>query len=165
MIPFLFYISADLRRPRSESSSFYNSESQGDAPLTKKHKPNPEIHQTRSSKPASTPLGLGEQVNKTKTCPAKAARAGTMDKESGKGDKSQTKLGSACGGGRWSGRQTVGRRGPIGGLAKERLANRLRLREASGPGSVSELLVGQEDLENTGDLQVWKCTSLSKPDC
>lgn len=79
-----------------------------------------------------------------------------VDTESGKGDKAQAKLGSACGGGRWSGRQTAGRRGPIGGLAKERLANRLRLREASGTGSVSELLVGQEDLENTGDLQVWK---------
>ncbi|XP_060714006.1 calmodulin-binding transcription activator 1-like isoform X3 [Tachysurus vachellii] len=144
----------DLRRPRSESSIFYNSEGQSDAPLTKKHKPNPEIHQARPSKPGATPAALEEQVHKTKTCPTKAARAGTMDKESGKGDKAQTKLGSACGGGRWSGRQAAGRRGPIGGLAKERLANRLRLREASGAGSVSELLVGQEDLENTGDLQL-----------
>ncbi|XP_027024704.2 calmodulin-binding transcription activator 1-like isoform X1 [Tachysurus fulvidraco] len=144
----------DLRRPRSESSIFYNSEGQSDAPLTKKHKPNPEIHQARQSKPGATPVALEEQVHKTKTCPTKAARAGTMDKESGKGDKAQTKLGSACGGGRWSGRQAAGRRGQIGGLAKERLANRLRLREASGAGSVSELLVGQEDLENTGDLQL-----------
>lgn len=153
----LFIIPADLRRPRSESSGFYSSESQGDAPLTKKHKPNPEIHQARPSKPGSTPLGLAEQVHKSKTCPAKAARAGAVDKESGKGDKPQTKLG----GGRWT-RQTAGRRGPIGGLAKERLANRLRLRESAGTGSVSELLVGQEDLENTGDLQVWRCTSLIK---
>ncbi|GAA6085936.1 calmodulin-binding transcription activator 1 isoform X2 [Tachysurus ichikawai] len=144
----------DLRRPRSESSIFYNTEGQSDAPLTKKHKPNPEIHQARPSKPGATPVALEEQVHKTKTCPTKAARAGIMDKESGKGDKAQTKLGSACGGGRWSGRQAAGRRGPIGGLAKERLANRLRLREASGAGSVSELLVGQEDLENTGDLQL-----------
>lgn len=150
----LFYIFADLRRPRSESSGFYNSEGQGDAPLTKKHKPNPEIQQARPTKPGSTPLGLGEQAHKTKTCPAKAGRAGTVDKESGKGDKAQGKLGSACGGGRWTGRQSAGRRGTIGGLAKERLATRLRLREASSTGSVSELLVGQEDLENTGDLQV-----------
>ncbi|XP_046730969.1 calmodulin-binding transcription activator 1-like isoform X1 [Silurus meridionalis] len=142
----------DLRRPRSESSSFYNSDIQGDAPLTKKHKPNPEIHQARPSKPGATPVGLGEQVHKTKTCPAKLAKAGTV--ETGKADKAQTKLSSACGGGRWSSRQTSGRRGPIGGLAKERLANRLRLREASGTGSVSELLLGQEDLENTGDLQL-----------
>lgn len=137
---------------------FYNSEGQSDAPLTKKHKPNPEIHQARPSKPGATPVALEEQVHKNKTCPAKAGRAATVDKESGKGDKAQTKLGSACGGGRWSGRQAAGRRGPIGGLAKERLANRLRLREASGAGSVSELLVGQEDLENTGDLQVWEYT-------
>lgn len=154
MHPMLLSIFADLRRPRSESSSFYNSDGQSDAPLTKKHKPNPEIHQARPSKPGSTPVGLAEQVHKTKTCPAKATRAGTVDKESGKGDKPQTKLGSAYGGGRWTARQTAGRRGPIGGLAKERLANRLRLREASGTGSVSELLLGQEDLENTGDLQV-----------
>ncbi|XP_053340424.1 calmodulin-binding transcription activator 1-like isoform X4 [Clarias gariepinus] len=139
----------DLRRPRSEPSSFYTSESQGDAPLTKKHKPNPEIHQARSSKPGSTPLGLGEQVHKSKT-----TRGGTADKEAGKGDKAQTKLSSACGGGRWSGKQASGRRGPVGGLAKERLANRLRLREAPATGSVSELLLGQEDLENTGDLQL-----------
>ncbi|TSU49989.1 Calmodulin-binding transcription activator 1 [Bagarius yarrelli] len=144
----------DLRRPRSESSTLYNSEGQSDAPLTKKHKPNPEIHQARPSKPGATPVVEEEQVHKTKTCPNKAARAGVLDKESGKGDKSQTKLSSACGSGRWGTRQGAGRRGPIGGLAKERLANRLRLREASVAGSVSEFLVGQEDLENAGDLQL-----------
>lgn len=78
-----------------------------------------------------------------------------MEKEPGKGEQSHTKLGSACGGGgRWSARQAVGRRGQIGGLAKERLASRLRLREASGVGTFSELLSVQDDLENTGDLQV-----------
>ncbi|KAL7843297.1 hypothetical protein AOLI_G00248090 [Acnodon oligacanthus] len=145
----------DLRRPRSEPSSFYNSEGQGDAPLTKKHKPNPESHQARPGKPSSAPLRLEEHAHKTKACPPKAPREGTVEKEAGKGEQSQTKLGSACGGGgRWSARQAVGRRGQFGGLAKERLANRLRLREASGTGTVSELLASQEDLENTGDLQM-----------
>ncbi|XP_072522493.1 calmodulin-binding transcription activator 1-like isoform X3 [Salminus brasiliensis] len=145
----------DLRRPRSEPSSFYNSDSQGDAPLAKKHKPNPESNQARPGKPSSAPLRLEEQAHKTKACPPKAPREGTAEKDAGKGEQSQTKLGSACGGGgRWSGRQAVGRRGQFGGLAKERLASRLRLREVSGTGTVSELLASQEDLENTGDLQM-----------
>uniref|UniRef100_A0A3B4C4G4 Calmodulin-binding transcription activator 1 n=1 Tax=Pygocentrus nattereri TaxID=42514 RepID=A0A3B4C4G4_PYGNA len=148
-------LNTDLRRPRSEPSSFYNSEGQGDAPLTKKHKPNPESHQARPGKPSSAPLRLEEHAHKTKACPPKAPREGTVEKEAGKGEQSQTKLGSACGGGgRWSARQAVGRRGQFGGLAKERLASRLRLREASGTGTVSELLASQEDLENTGDLQM-----------
>uniref|UniRef100_A0A673J0U3 Calmodulin-binding transcription activator 1 n=1 Tax=Sinocyclocheilus rhinocerous TaxID=307959 RepID=A0A673J0U3_9TELE len=62
---------ADLRRPRSEPSSFYSSVSHGDAPLSKKHKPNPETLQTRTSKPCSGPLGLEEQAHKPKTCPSK----------------------------------------------------------------------------------------------
>ncbi|KAI4904847.1 hypothetical protein NFI96_018232, partial [Prochilodus magdalenae] len=145
----------DLRRPRSEPSSFYNSEGQGDAPLTKKHKPNPEGHQARPGKPSSAPLRLEEHTHKVKACPPKAPREGTVEKDAVKGEQSQTKLGSACGGGgRWSARQAVGRRGQFGGLAKERLANRLRLREVSGTGTVSELLASQEDLENTGDLQM-----------
>ncbi|XP_062842383.1 calmodulin-binding transcription activator 1-like isoform X1 [Trichomycterus rosablanca] len=144
----------DLKRPRSESSSFYNSESQNEAPLTKKHKPNLGIHQARSGKPIPAPLGQAEQGQKTKNSPPKAARPATMDKEAAKGEQAHTKLSLACGAGRWSSKQAAGRRGPVGGLAKERLANRLRLREASGTGTVPKLLASQEDLENTGELQV-----------
>uniref|UniRef100_A0A671LNG4 Calmodulin-binding transcription activator 1 n=1 Tax=Sinocyclocheilus anshuiensis TaxID=1608454 RepID=A0A671LNG4_9TELE len=82
---------ADLRRPRSEPSSFYSSVSHGDAPLSKKHKPNPETLQTQPSKPCSAPLGLEEQAHKPKTCPSKP-REGTAEKEQGDGEQSQTKL-------------------------------------------------------------------------
>ncbi|MBN3317197.1 CMTA1 protein, partial [Atractosteus spatula] len=42
--------SPDLRRPRSEPSSYYSSECQRDLPLAKKHKPNPEFFQGRPDK-------------------------------------------------------------------------------------------------------------------
>lgn len=134
---------SDLRRPRSEPSSFYSSVSHGDAPLSKKHKPNPETHQARPSKPCSAPLRLED--HKPKSCPSKPI----PDKETGNKEE-----GSTCGGGRWSSRQTAGRRMPSAGLGKERLANRLRLKEIASAGAISDLRTGQENLENTGDLQV-----------
>ncbi|XP_059385831.1 calmodulin-binding transcription activator 1-like isoform X8 [Carassius carassius] len=142
--------SSDLRRPRSEPSSFYSSVSHGDAPLSKKHKPNPETLQTQTSKSCSAPLGLEEQANKPKMCPS---REGTVEKEQGDGEQSRTKLGSTCGDGCWVSRQAAGRRVPTVGLGKERLANRLRLREIASAGTISDLRTTQEDLENTGVLQ------------
>ncbi|XP_042622743.1 calmodulin-binding transcription activator 1-like isoform X9 [Cyprinus carpio] len=142
--------SSELRRPRSEPSSFYSSVSHGDAPLSKKHKPNPETLQTQPSKSCSAPLGLDEQAHKSKMCPS---REGTVEKEQRDGEQSQTKLGSTCGGGCWGSRQAAGRRVPTVGLGKERLANRLRLREIASAGTISNLRTTQEDLENTGDLQ------------
>ncbi|XP_067243881.1 calmodulin-binding transcription activator 1 isoform X6 [Chanodichthys erythropterus] len=153
--------SSDLRRPRSEPSSFYSSVSHGDAPLSKKHKPNPETLQTRPSKSCSAPLGLEEQAHKPKTCPSKP-REGTVEKEQGDGEQSQTKLASTCGGGRWGSRQAAGRRVPTVGLGKERLANRLRLREIASAGTISDLRTSQEDLENTGDLQNMNMMTLAE---
>ncbi|MGH0143228.1 UNVERIFIED_CONTAM: hypothetical protein FKN15_052629 [Acipenser sinensis] len=46
------------RRPRSEPSSYYSTECQRDLPLAKKHKPNPELLQTRPDKAMSVPLSL-----------------------------------------------------------------------------------------------------------
>uniref|UniRef100_A0A671LV28 Calmodulin-binding transcription activator 1 n=1 Tax=Sinocyclocheilus anshuiensis TaxID=1608454 RepID=A0A671LV28_9TELE len=57
----------------------------------KKHKPNPETLQTRPSKSCSAPLGLEEQAHKPKTFPSKP-REGTVEKEQGDGEQSQTKL-------------------------------------------------------------------------
>ncbi|XP_067287961.1 calmodulin-binding transcription activator 1 isoform X9 [Pseudorasbora parva] len=153
--------SSDLRRPRSEPSSFYSSVSHGDAPLSKKHKPNPETLQTRPSKSCSAPLGLEEQAHKPKTCPSKP-RESTVEKEQGDGEQSQTKLGSTCGGGRWGSRQAAGRRVPAVGLGKERLANRLRLREIASAGTISDLRTSQENLENTGDLQNMNMMTLAE---
>ncbi|XP_030632892.1 calmodulin-binding transcription activator 1 [Chanos chanos] len=146
----------DLRRPRSEPSSFYNSEGQEDAPLAKKHKPNPDTQQSRPSKASSAPLSLEDQISKSKGSPVKAPRDSTADQEPGEEGQSQAKMGSVCGGGRWSSRHFVGRRstGTFRGIGKERLANRLRMRESSSTGTVSELLSSHEDLENTGDLQM-----------
>ncbi|XP_077060172.1 calmodulin-binding transcription activator 1 isoform X4 [Siphateles boraxobius] len=153
--------SSDLRRPRSEPSSFYSSVSHGDAPLSKKHKPNPETLQTRPGKSCSAPIGLEEQAHKPKTCPSKP-REGTVEKEQGDGEQSHTKLGSTCGGGRWGSRQAAGRRVPTVGLGKERLANRLRLREGASAGTISDLRTSQEDLENTGDLQNMNMMTLAE---
>uniref|UniRef100_A0A3B5ALD3 Calmodulin-binding transcription activator 1 n=1 Tax=Stegastes partitus TaxID=144197 RepID=A0A3B5ALD3_9TELE len=50
-----------LRRPRSEPSNYYSSEGQRDLPLAKKHKPNPELFQTRPDKAMSVPLSLEQQ--------------------------------------------------------------------------------------------------------
>uniref|UniRef100_A0A8C1ZIM5 Calmodulin binding transcription activator 1b n=1 Tax=Cyprinus carpio TaxID=7962 RepID=A0A8C1ZIM5_CYPCA len=138
----------NLRRPRSEPSSFYSNVSHGDAPLSKKHKPNPETLQTRPSKPCSAPLGLEEQTHKPKTSPSKP-REGTAEKEQGDGEQSQTKLGSTCG-------------VPTVGLGKERLANRLRLREIASAGTISDLRTTQEDLENAGGLQNMNMMTLAE---
>ncbi|XP_035376235.1 calmodulin-binding transcription activator 1-like [Electrophorus electricus] len=142
----------DLRRPRSEPSGFYPNDSQGDAPLTKKHKPNPQSLHPRQGKFTSD-----EQVLHTPACSPKRPLEGGVDQEAGRAEPSHAKLASACGAVRWGARQALGqaagRRGPVTGFAKERLACRLRLREAGGAGTVSELLASQEGMDNPGDLQ------------
>ncbi|XP_073773140.1 calmodulin-binding transcription activator 1 isoform X9 [Danio rerio] len=153
--------SSDLRRPRSEPSSFYSSVNHGDAPLSKKHKPNPETLQSHPSKSCSAPLGLEEHSHKPKTCPSKP-RDSAVEKEQGDGEQSQNKVGSTCGGGRWGSRQAAGRRVSTTGLGKERLANRLRLREIGSAGTISDLRTSQEDLENTGDLQNMNMMTLAE---
>nr|XP_025036817.1 calmodulin-binding transcription activator 1 isoform X2 [Pelodiscus sinensis] len=50
----------ELRRPRSEPSSYYSSESPKDYPAPKKHKLNPEYFQARQEKLLSTALSLEE---------------------------------------------------------------------------------------------------------
>ncbi|KAJ8371380.1 hypothetical protein SKAU_G00114080 [Synaphobranchus kaupii] len=93
----------DLRRPRSEpASSCYSSESQRDLPLAKKHKPNPELSQSRPDKATSIPLSAGEG--------------------GASGGASQPKLGAlrGPGGARWGSREQYaawvsGRKGARGG--------------------------------------------------
>uniref|UniRef100_A0A8C1XHS4 Calmodulin-binding transcription activator 1 n=1 Tax=Cyprinus carpio TaxID=7962 RepID=A0A8C1XHS4_CYPCA len=80
----------------------------------------------------------------------------------GDGEQSQTKLGSTCGGGSWGSRQAAGRRVPTVGLGKERLANRLRLREIASAGTISDLRTTQEDLENAGGLQNMNMMTLAE---
>ncbi|KAL2090847.1 hypothetical protein ACEWY4_013110 [Coilia grayii] len=131
----------DLRRPRSEPSSYYASEAQGDAPVTKRHKPNPEA------------LGVEQLSQRPKSSPPKGQRDGGSDREARDGGQAGARQGASTGRQSWktgSGRKATGG----GSLGKERLATRLRMQEASGTGDVSELLSGQENMENTEDLQM-----------
>ncbi|XP_078308608.1 calmodulin-binding transcription activator 1 isoform X8 [Panthera onca] len=59
----------ELRRPRSEPSNYYSSESHKDYPAPKKHKLNPESFQARQQKLLSTALSL-EQPNIRKQSPS-----------------------------------------------------------------------------------------------
>ncbi|KAF6107797.1 calmodulin binding transcription activator 1 [Phyllostomus discolor] len=59
----------ELRRPRSEPSNYYSSESHKDYPAPKKHKLNPEYFQARQEKLLSTALSL-EQPHSRKQSPS-----------------------------------------------------------------------------------------------
>ncbi|KAJ8258735.1 hypothetical protein COCON_G00177470 [Conger conger] len=170
----------DLRRPRSEPSSYYSSECQRDLPLAKKHKPNPEAFQTRPDKAVSVPLSLEQQQLRPKSAllPEIHGPDRGLEEGGGPGGASQAKLGTlrgsmGGGGSGWSSRELFsaggsGRKGAgAGGTGKEKLANRLRPRETLGVLMVSEremadtdLLAYREDLENQDclthmdDLQV-----------
>ncbi|XP_030206731.1 calmodulin-binding transcription activator 1 isoform X2 [Gadus morhua] len=144
----------DLRRPRSEPSNYYSSESQRDLPQAKKHKPNPELFQVRPDKAMSVPLSLEQQqLHKLSSSPKSlsseglsgAGGAGTArwssGRESGFSNSGPGRKGSGVGG--------------SGGLGKEKLAGRLRQREQLGMLAMAdremvdtELLSYREDLES-----------------
>nr|XP_043893392.1 calmodulin-binding transcription activator 1 isoform X1 [Solea senegalensis] len=164
-------LNPDLRRPRSEPSNYYSSESQRDLPLAKKHKPNPELSQTRPDKAMSAPLSLEQQqLHKLSSSPKSLSSEGLSS------DKGLS-TGGCTGTVRWTSRESgfsnsgLGRKtlGVSGGssLGKEKLVNRLRQREQLGmlvmadrDMSDAELLSYREDLENQDcltqmdDLQV-----------
>ncbi|XP_061629509.1 calmodulin-binding transcription activator 1 isoform X4 [Phyllopteryx taeniolatus] len=147
----------DLRRPRSEPSSYYSSsEGRRDLPLAKKHKPNPQQFQTRPDKAMSVPLSLEQQqLHKLSSSPKSQSSEGP--------DKSLS-IGGNTGTARWTSRESfscsnMGRKGPgVGGssnLGKEKLVTRLRQREPLGrlvmaDRSVAdaEMLSYRDDLEN-----------------
>ncbi|TKS76727.1 Calmodulin-binding transcription activator 1 [Collichthys lucidus] len=160
----------DLRRPRSEPSNYYSSEGQRDLPLAKKHKPNPELFQTRPDKAMSVPLSLEQQqLHKLSSSPKSLSSEGLSS------DKGLS-TGGSTGTTRWTsresfsssslGRKTLGVSGSSS-LGKEKLVNRLRQREQLGmlvmadrEMADAELLSYREDLENQDcltqmdDLQV-----------
>ncbi|XP_060913659.1 calmodulin-binding transcription activator 1 isoform X2 [Labrus mixtus] len=163
-------LNPDLRRPRSEPSNYYSTEGQRDLPLAKKHKPNPELFQTRPDKAMSVPLSLEQQqLHKLSSSPKSLSSEGLSS------DKSLS-TGSSTGTTRWSSRESfsssgLGRKalGVSGSssLGKEKLVNRLRQREQLGmlvmadrEMADAELLSYREDLENQDcltqmdDLQV-----------
>lgn len=160
--PFISCFSTDLRRPRSEPSSYYSNECQRDLPLAKKHKPNPEIVQAQMDKPATGPLSADQQTHKLSA----SSNPSSPDKSpSGEGLAAggvpQAKMGTFRGGHFPRAARETLRKG--GGIGKEKLANRLRQRgESLGMlGMVdTEMLSYKEDLENQDclshmeDLQV-----------
>ncbi|XP_028265514.1 calmodulin-binding transcription activator 1 isoform X2 [Parambassis ranga] len=163
-------LNPDLRRPRSEPSNYYSSEGQRDLPQAKKHKPNPELFQTRPDKAMSVPLSLEQQQLHKLSSSTKS-----LSSEGLSSDKNLS-TGGSTGTARWTSRETfssssLGRKalGISGGssLGKEKLVNRLRQREQLGmlvmadrEMAESELLSYREDLENQDcltqmdDLQV-----------
>ncbi|CAK6963892.1 calmodulin-binding transcription activator 1 [Scomber scombrus] len=163
-------LNPDLRRPRSEPSNYYSSEGQRDLPLAKKHKPNPELFQTRPDKAMSVPLSLEQQqLHKLSSSPKSLSSEGLSS------DKGLS-TGGSTGTTRWTSRESfsssgLGRKGlGVSGsssLGKEKLVNRLRQREQLGmlvmadrEMADAELLSYREDLENQDcltqmdDLQV-----------
>ncbi|XP_073937551.1 calmodulin-binding transcription activator 1 isoform X2 [Castor canadensis] len=79
----------ELRRPRSEPSNYYSSESHKDYPAPKKHKLNPEYFQARQEKLLSTALSL-EQPNIRKQSPSsKQSAPKTMSPSEGVRDCSR----------------------------------------------------------------------------
>ncbi|XP_039863776.1 calmodulin-binding transcription activator 1 isoform X10 [Simochromis diagramma] len=164
-------LNPDLRRPRSEPSNYYSSEGQRDLPLAKKHKPNPELFQTRPDKAMSVPLSLEQQQLHKLSSSTKSLSSEVLSSDKG------LSTGGSTGTTRWTSRESfssssnLGRKalGVSGGssLGKEKLANRLRQREQLGmlvmsesEMADSELLSYREDLENQDcltqmdDLQV-----------
>lgn len=165
-----FFFFADLRRPRSEPSNYYSSEGQRDLPLAKKHKPNPELFQTRPDKATSVPLSLEQQqLHNLSSSPRSLSSEGLSS------DKGLS-TGGSTGSTRWTSRESfssggMGRKssGVSGSsnLGKEKLVNRLRQREqldmlvmADREMADAELLSYREDLESQDcltqmdDLQV-----------
>ena len=151
LISHLLCVPADLRRPRSEPSNYYSSESQRDLPLAKKHKPNPELFQTRPDKALSVPLSLSSSPKSSEGLSSDRGLSGpggagaarwSSGRESGFSSSGPGRKGSGSGGS-----------GGSGGLGKEKLAGRLRQREQLGMLADremvdTELLSYREDLES-----------------
>ncbi|XP_072552430.1 calmodulin-binding transcription activator 1 isoform X7 [Salminus brasiliensis] len=160
-------LTLDLRRPRSEPSSYYISECQRDLPAAKKHKPNPEVAQTRPDKAVSVPLSLEHQQLSRLSASAGTLPVNTTSPERNLTSEgtdtsglSQPKLGSfRTGGHKWGSREVYRKVPGSGGgssIGKEKLASRLRQR--AEPLSMltmadremvdTELLSYKADLEN-----------------
>ncbi|XP_029434038.1 calmodulin-binding transcription activator 1 isoform X6 [Rhinatrema bivittatum] len=69
--------SAELRRPRSEPSNYYSSESQKDYPAPKKHKLNPEYFQARQEKLISAALSLEQPSTRKQSSSTKQSLPAT----------------------------------------------------------------------------------------
>ncbi|KAI2649647.1 Calmodulin-binding transcription activator 1 [Labeo rohita] len=156
----------DLRRPRSEPSSYYSNECQRDLPLAKKHKPNPELVQAQLDKPMSVPLNMEQQTHKLSTSPKTlSSTPSSPDKsisEEGLGTVGipQAKMASYRGGHKWGTREML-RKGSISSIGKEKLASRLRQRgePLSMLGMVEREMVDTEILSYKEDLENQDCLS------
>uniref|UniRef100_A0A8C0IXY5 Calmodulin-binding transcription activator 1 n=1 Tax=Chelonoidis abingdonii TaxID=106734 RepID=A0A8C0IXY5_CHEAB len=73
----------ELRRPRSEPSNYYSSESQKDYPAPKKHKLNPEYFQARQEKLLSTALSLEQPSVRKQSSSSKQSISETISSSEG----------------------------------------------------------------------------------
>ncbi|XP_073795249.1 calmodulin-binding transcription activator 1 isoform X17 [Danio rerio] len=153
----------DLRRPRSEPSSYYSNECQRDLPLAKKHKPNPELVQAQLDKPMSVPLNMEQQTHKLSTSPKTTPSSpdkSVSEEGLGTGSIPQIKMSSFRGGHKWSTREGL-RKSSISNMGKEKLANRLRQRgeSLSMLGIVEREMVNTEMLSYKEDQENQDCLS------
>lgn len=73
----------ELRRPRSEPSSYYSSETQKDYPAPKKHKLSPEYFQARQEKLLSTALSLEQPSIRKQNSSSKQSSTETISPSEG----------------------------------------------------------------------------------
>lgn len=74
---------SELRRPRSEPSSYYSSETQKDYPAPKKHKLSPEYFQARQEKLLSTALSLEQPSVRKQNSSSKQSTTETISPSEG----------------------------------------------------------------------------------
>lgn len=79
----------ELRRPRSEPSSYYSSETQKDYPAPKKHKLSPEYFQARQEKLLSTALSLEQPSVRKQNSSSKQSATETISPSEGIRDYGQ----------------------------------------------------------------------------
>ncbi|XP_061458014.1 calmodulin-binding transcription activator 1 isoform X2 [Rhineura floridana] len=87
----------ELRRPRSEPSSYYSSESQKEYPAPKKHKLNPEPFSTRQEKLLSTALSLEQPSARKPRSSAKQSLPETISPRHGVRDYSRELVSDVAG--------------------------------------------------------------------
>ncbi|XP_029139317.1 calmodulin-binding transcription activator 1 isoform X1 [Protobothrops mucrosquamatus] len=171
----------ELRRPRSEPSSYYSSESQKDYPAPKKHKLNPDYFSTRQEKLLSTALSLEQPSGRKPTAGAKPSLSETISPRHGAQDYTRELVPNLMGyrSAKWAPKETyLGMSGvqvtgsPAGvALGKDSGAQRLHQREqmsvlmmADRDVAEVELLSfrgaseGEECLHHMDDLQVTMMT-------
>ncbi|XP_034260700.1 calmodulin-binding transcription activator 1 isoform X1 [Pantherophis guttatus] len=147
----------ELRRPRSEPSSYYSSESQKDYPAPKKHKMNPEYFSTRQEKLLSTALSLEQPSGRKPISGAKPSLLETINPRHGGTDYTRDLVPDLAGyrSSKWRPKETylgvsavqvTGSPKGLASLGKESGAQRLHPREQMNVVMMAEREVSEVEL-------------------